>query len=297
MRRRALLKGAALAAWMASSGWATRAAAGDDANLTAQIDAELGNEDILETMLAPNEDLWLKTYLGSPSHGMFGTRIEKFGIPSQALTLIIAQEVGGPAYFKKHRLQHLIYPGRSSGPTIGMGYDIGQLSNDARGRKNLEDDWEGLLSAEVLDKLGKGLGLTRQDAKHFADANSDIVVDYQLAERQLTERMIPYLLGSVFEALNDKPRALPNACIGALCSLCYNRGVTFRKPGAKHQQMRNIAFALARDKPEAVPGELWNMRELWPAGSGLYKRREIEAKMFQAGLLRAGLPTQPFPLS
>jgi hypothetical protein len=264
--------------------------------LTKEIDDKLKDPKFLASQRMSGEDAWLTAHFDAVNHGMFGYRREDITIPEQAVQLIIAQEVGGRAYFDKFHLEHLIYPGGKSGPTFGMGYDIGQLSNDSRGRKNLRDDWEGLLSDNDLEQLSKGLALTGPAAQQFSKDNRNIVVDYEIGNRQLRERMLPYLIGDIFDTLKSKIENLPPACLGALCSLAYNRGVTFTASGKNYEEMRNIAFDLANNNAAAVPGELLAMRRLWPKTSGLYARREIEAKMFQAGLIGAGLPTVPLPL-
>jgi hypothetical protein len=177
-----------------------------------------------------------------------------------------------------------------------MGYDIGQLNNDRKGLKSLHDDWDGLLSDKDLEQLSKGLSLKGTAAQHFSKTNQNIIVDYELGSRQLRERMLPYLIGDIFDTLQNKIAKLPPPCIGALCSLAYNRGVKFRAAGIRYKEMRNITLELANNNAAAVPRELLAMRHLWPKTSGLYARREVEAKMFQAGLIAAGLPTVPLPL-
>jgi hypothetical protein len=90
-------------------------------------------------------------------------------------------------------------------------------------------------------------------------------------------------------------RSLPNTgaigpdCLGALVSLTYNRGASFGKAGARYREMRNIKAHMAAKAFGDIPDEFRSMKRLWPDMTGLQKRREREARLFQRGL--AALPS------
>jgi GH24 family phage-related lysozyme (muramidase) len=86
-------------------------------------------------------------------------------------------------------------------------------------------------------------------------------------------------------------RALPNTgklsadSLGALVSLAYNRGASFDSEGTRYQEMRAIKADMAAKKYQDVPKQIRNMKRLWPNVKGLRVRRDLEAQLFQDGLV------------
>jgi GH24 family phage-related lysozyme (muramidase) len=75
---------------------------------------------------------------------------------------------------------------------------------------------------------------------------------------------------------------LSEDCAAALFSLVFNRGASLT--GERRAEMRGIKDALATGHRDAVPGLIRSMKRLWPETSGLVRRREDEARLFEQGL-------------
>ena len=78
---------------------------------------------------------------------------------------------------------------------------------------------------------------------------------------------------------------------GALVSLVYNRGSATKSspddPLDRRREMREIKQLCLQRQFERIPDQIRKMRRLWEndeSVSGLIKRRELEARLFEAGL-------------
>lgn len=70
-----------------------------------------------------------------------------------------------------------------------------------------------------------------------------------------------------------------------LWSIAFNRDAAgFVKPGARCAEMREIRACVAGGDLARIPGLIRSMQRLWPKTSGLYRRRETEARLFEKGL-------------
>jgi GH24 family phage-related lysozyme (muramidase) len=67
-------------------------------------------------------------------------------------------------------------------------------------------------------------------------------------------------------------------------SLVFNRGASFSRPGDRFREMRAIKAHMAGEAFGKIPSELRSMKRLWPDSSGLRRRREDEARLFEEGL-------------
>lgn len=75
--------------------------------------------------------------------------------------------------------------------------------------------------------------------------------------------------------------------LGALVSLVYNRGSSFRKTDGRYLEMRQIRYLLAKGKYDLIPEQIRLMKRLWkddPDAKGIVIRREAEAALFERGL-------------
>lgn len=102
------------------------------------------------------------------------------------------------------------------------------------------------------------------------------------------EKVLPRWVGLVERSLPNTGAIGPD-CLGALVSLTYNRGASFGKAGARYREMRNIKAHMAAKAFGDIPDEFRSMKRLWPDMTGLQKRREREARLFERGL--AALPS------
>src|SRR4029077_15154944 len=67
-------------------------------------------------------------------------------------------------------------------------------------------------------------------------------------------------------------------CVSALVSLVFNRGASFRKPGDRYREMREILRLMNNRDFGAIPAQFRSMKRIW-AGQGLdglLRRRDAE---------------------
>src|ERR1043165_6881374 len=98
-------------------------------------------------------------------------------VPDEALALILGAEgLDQPSK----------WPGGSSGITIGVGYDLGFVTED-----QFEEDWGPFLSDEQLERLKDVIGLSGDKASQRASEFSDIKIKRPDAEQVFKERTLP----------------------------------------------------------------------------------------------------------
>jgi hypothetical protein len=75
-------------------------------------------------------------------------------------------------------------------------------------------------------------------------------------------------------------------CVGALVSLVFNRGASFRRDGDRYREMREILRLMGRQEFAGIPAQLRSMKRIWEGQGldGLLRRREAEASLFERGL-------------
>lgn len=195
-----------------------------------------------------------------------------------AVDLIVSFEVTSKAVYEK-KYQRPEWPGVQSGITVGIGYDLGYNTRD-----DILRDWSGKLPAQVIASMQKYAGLTGETAQsHLVAARQEIFVPWDAA-------MAVFMGTSVvkFEAMTLRacPGAdkLPAGCFGVLTSLSYNRGASYTKAGERYREMRNIRALVASGRWQDVSAEIRAMKRLWPGVSGLLRRRDEEAALWDASL-------------
>lgn len=201
-------------------------------------------------------------------------------ISDAAFNLIVAEEDGDQAYYTKH-YQHFEYPGYSSGPTIGIGYDCGYVTPlEAR------MDWEGIVPDATIDHIVRACGLRNNAAREFVlRYGRSVTITWDQAVAEFRNREVPKWIKRVQNALPNTDKLSPDS-LGALVSLAYNRGTGgFNDPHPRDSEMRAIRALMASMRLAEIPGEILSMRRLWPPpGGGLWRRRTQEAGLFQKGL-------------
>jgi hypothetical protein len=204
-------------------------------------------------------------------------------ISAEAFDLIVEMEVSSPQLYTQ-RYRRPIWPEAQSGVTIGVGYDVGYSTKPL-----LWADWKGAIADPMITALESGLGVKGLPAKAVAQRLRDNVdVPWPAAAAVHRDKVLPRWVGVVERALPNTDKIGPD-CLGALVSLTYNRGASFGKDGERFREMRNIRSHLQGRQYARIPGELRSMKRLWPNLTGLQKRREREARLFERGL--AGLPS------
>lgn len=188
------------------------------------------------------------------------------------LELLLEHEVGGgKAYFDKY-LSTPTWPGFESGITIGIGYDLGYATETA-----FKGHWSAL-DEEILERLQKSLGVKGLNARPFVSAFKDIKIEWDLALEVFTTHTCAQ---HMLNMLRFAPAAvdLPPDAQAALFSLVFNRGTSTK--GERRVEMAQIAQVISAGQPEKVPFLIRQMKRLWPQGSGLVRRREDEAKLWE----------------
>jgi len=202
-------------------------------------------------------------------------------IAPEAVSLIVTCEVISRSYYER-KLMSPIWPGGRSGVTFGIGYDLGYQT-----KEDLHQDWAGLLGQNNLDALTSACLVTAENAENLIGFFQDVSVSWTVARAQF-DQFLKLVAG---QTLNTFPSAttLGSLAFGALVSLIYNRGgqlkVDPKDPLDRRREMRAIRDLLAAGRIDEVPDQIRQMKRLWPTGqSGLLKRREAEATMFEVGL-------------
>ncbi len=201
-------------------------------------------------------------------------------ISADAVNMIITFEVGSAALYTS-RYQAPVWPGGNSGVTIGVGYDLGWNADAA-----FSAAWAGLLPDNHHAVLVPSCG-QKADKAHALANQAEVKalrISWDQASQQFN-RTLGLYIGETQHAF-DNCDGLSEDSRGALVSLVYNRGGdTSNTP--RRAEMYNIAQLMAAKNYAAVPAQIRAMKRLWQdvaGASGLVERRELEAKLFEAGL-------------
>jgi GH24 family phage-related lysozyme (muramidase) len=209
----------------------------------------------------------------------------KRAMSSRTIRIIAAFEVSN-----KKRYENLyrrpLWPGKDSGVTIGIGYDLGYASETA-----FEADWHDYMKPEARALLKPTLGRKRTAAQAALPAVQTVEVPYDDAHRQFVDQTLPKYVAQTEFAL-ENTAALPDDSMGALVSLTFNRGPSYlfqpeKDKKGRFREMREIRALMRREDFAAIPAQIRSMKRLWKANSdvgGLIGRREVEAQLFEAGL-------------
>ena len=207
-------------------------------------------------------------------------------ISQDAYNLIVAYETGGQSYYERVYKCAPVWPGYSSGVTIGFGYDLGYYSKEAFVRI-----WGPHLAKAQIERLDDCIGFKTVEPNRSGKVNkakmlvrqlADIKIPWGMGESVYTSYTVPTQLAKVVKYL-PKAASLHPHCFGALVSLVFNRGASFTKSGQRYAEMRAIKSHLDNGKLDRIPSELRKMKRLW-SSSGLRKRRDDEAELFELGL-------------
>lgn len=200
----------------------------------------------------------------------------EMNLSKKGLEFIVNQETGGKAYYEKF-LKNPTWPGVESGVTIGVGWDCGYNTAD-----QLRSDWTALLTKEAVDSLEECCGLKGRAAMTVLPQVKDIVVPWDAAVEVFNKRTVPRFYLSMLRAYPQAADLPPDAA-AALLSLVFNRGHSLN--GERRIEMANIKTHLQNSDLAAIPGELREMKRLWPETAGLRKRRDAEAALFESALV------------
>jgi hypothetical protein len=202
-------------------------------------------------------------------------------ISQRASDLIIQLEVSSEALYTRS-FQRPTWPFGQSGVTIGIGYDIGYVNKDF-----LREDWQGFIPDDVILRLNSVCGIKGDDASNVVGTVRDIQINWESALGQFQKTTQPLYIAETEGALENTSMLSPDT-LGALVSLVYNRGASFGRAGDRYEEMRNIKAHMAAKEFKKIPAEFRSMKRIWegqPNLAGLVNRRELEALLFEHGLV------------
>lgn len=190
-----------------------------------------------------------------------------------ATKLIVRWEITSPAAYAR-KYEGVICPGGASGPTIGVGYDLGHQT-----RATIAREWAGHPQVADMQNGAGVIGEARCAA--FRAANRHIRVKYADAERVFQASTLPSYTDAARRALRTGWELLPPGAQAANISLGYNRGWSMK--GDRNREKRAIRDECvpATDRP-CQAAQLRAMCRLWdgtPNGKGLCARRGDEARV------------------
>jgi GH24 family phage-related lysozyme (muramidase) len=190
-------------------------------------------------------------------------------VPDEALALILdAEGLDQPSK----------WPGGSSGITIGVGYDLGFVTED-----QFEEDWSPFLSGDEIDRLKDVIRLSGDKAAQRAREFGDIKIKRADAEQVFKERTLPLYSQKTEDAFPGLDQ-LPAAAQGALVSLVFNRGPGMN--GDSRREMRAVRDAVADGDLQEIANQIRAMKRLWEGKGldGLLKRRDAEADLVESAI-------------
>lgn len=193
-------------------------------------------------------------------------------ISRKSIELIIQHEVGGrDVYTRKY--QKPIWAGGDSGCTIGLGYDLGYVTE-----KQFFSDWKGL-NLNFLNALKRFCGVKGEVVKTMLRGEVlNVVIPYNMAYDVFVKKSIPKyyaLTKKIYPQLDE----LNEDTRGALVSMVYNRGS--KLDGESRKEMKAIVELVAKKDYEGIAEEIEKSKRLWENRGldGLVIRREAEADL------------------
>lgn len=193
-------------------------------------------------------------------------------ISSAGMEQLIQHEIVSKSYYNRF-LKQPIWPGGSSGVTIGIGYDLGY-----NGVSQIQQDWAGRVSDVDIEKLKKVSGLKADAAKKTLARLSAINITFDDSKAVFSKSTLPRYAAATRKAYPGVEKLLPDAQ-AALLSLVYNRGTSMS--GSRRKEMAAIKPLVLQQDYAAIAQEIKKMKRLWEGSglSGLLKRRDDEADL------------------
>jgi Bacterial toxin homologue of phage lysozyme, C-term len=204
----------------------------------------------------------------------------EYGISLGSIELLVLFEISGRIVYEK-RYQKPVYPGGSSGVTIGIGYDLGRVSAN-----EFKAAWGAHFTPEVLEMLSQYASLTGDQAKDAIPHLANIIIPYDTAVQVFSDQTLPGAVAQTRQVFSNTEDLHPDS-FGALVSLVLNRGPSLSADD-RRREMRTIAQYMREKKFDAVPAEIRSMKRLLtsPEMAGLRLRREREALQFEQGITK-----------
>ena len=198
-------------------------------------------------------------------------------ISRKSIELIIQHEIGGRAVYEK-RYQKPNWAGGDSGCTIGIGYDLGYVTE-----KQFFSDWQGL-NLNFLNALKRFCGVKGEIVKTMLRGEVlNVIIPYNMAYDVFVKKSIPKYYAMTkkiypqLDTLNEDTR-------GALVSIVYNTGAKIE--GDSRKEMKAIVELVAKQDYEGIAEQIEMSKRLWENKGldGLVIRREAEADLIRESM-------------
>lgn len=197
-------------------------------------------------------------------------------VPTSNVDLETAKLISGfeitseAVYVKKYR--GVICPGGASGPTIGIGYDLGTQT-----AATIRADWR---QHPDVDRLATASGQVGPGAcAAWRGAHRDIRVELPLAQQVFATRVLPDYTRQARRALSKGWSGNTQHARGASVSLGYNRG--WAMVGDRNREKREIRDnCFPAGDARCTAAQLRSMTRIWVGtdiAAGMTARRNEEA--------------------
>lgn len=190
--------------------------------------------------------------------------------------LIIEPEISSEKNYNA-RLQYPIWPGGSSGVTIGFGYDIGTQSV-----RTVRADLTPILGVSATEKLTPACGVLGSSAKIYL--TKSVKVSWEQAKELFYNTSLKKACKEALSIYNGLDKLHPYEQT-AIVGLVYNRGTALKdKPGRdRRKEMRMLIGAIQADNDTLMASYIRQMKRLWNPSKmkGLIDRREKEAQYIE----------------
>jgi hypothetical protein len=191
--------------------------------------------------------------------------------PENLVQKIVGFEVGSIRYYNRFLTTPLNPLNDASGLTIGIGYDLGHVTEETFRR-----DWQGFIPSGDIERLAPATGLRGDNAKRMHRSVVGVSIPFEVAMRQFMKVTLPiwimkaYELWPNFDSLNNNQKT-------ALVSLTFNRGTALQ--GHSRVEMREVRDLLMRGNIRPVAGLIKAMARR-SGLKGVQARRVAEAELF-----------------
>jgi hypothetical protein len=190
--------------------------------------------------------------------------------------LIIFPEVSDENNYNL-KLQKPIWPGGTSGITIGLGYDLGHQSPD-----QIEHDLQRIINDSDISKLKSFAGIIGIICKRYLPV--DIIITWNQAQQIFYSTSLKRYSG-IAARIYDELETLHPYEQTAIIGLIYNRGGSLKdKPGEDRRREMNLLIqAIKLDDDKQMSLLIRSMKRLWKNQglNGLINRRELEAQYIE----------------
>ena len=195
-------------------------------------------------------------------------------ISKKALSELVSFEVTSQAFYER-KYQGIVVPPGDSGGTIGIGYDLGQVTPD-----NIQRHWRAELPQTMINILKMFSGLKGDKARKALLVNQvakEVKIPFQSAINVFAKISLPDYARRALVIYQGLDKLTPDAA-GAIVSLVYNRGTLME--GERRKEMKAIVPLVKAQDYNGIADQILAMKRLWGNdATGLLIRRDREAAL------------------